>query len=79
MLARDRSLYELRVKAIEKISNQEFLKNLYFDTPEGHVRLAIINKIEDKEFLRFVYANDMDIGVSNQALALLGEENIFKL
>ena len=79
ILAQDKSLYELRAKAIGKITNQEFLKNLYLDTPEGHVRLAIINNIEDEEFLRFVYANDPDIGVSTQASRLLGEDNFLSL
>ena len=74
ILAYDKSLYELRLKAIEKIHNQEFLKNLYFDTAEGHIRMAIINNIDDSEFLRFVQANDPDIGVSTQASRLLGED-----
>ena len=74
MLAQDRSLYELRVRAIEKISNEEFLKDLYHKTPEGHIRRAIVNKITDKEFLLFVYNNDADISISKQAFTLLGDD-----
>ena len=74
LLAKDRSLYDLRVKAIEKITNQEFLKDLYYNTPESHVRRAIVNNITDKEFLRFVYNNDADISISKQAFTLLGDD-----
>ena len=59
---------------IEKIHNEEFLQKLYRDTPEGHVRRAIVDNITDKEFLRFIYNNDMDIGIVNQAFTLLGDD-----
>ena len=70
MLAKDKNLYELRIKVIEKINNQEFLKELYRDTPEGHIRRAIVDKITDKEFLYFIYSNDPEISISIQALNL---------
>ena len=74
MLAQDKSLYELRLKAVEKIHNQEFLKDLYHKTPEGHIRRAIVDRITDREFLLFVYNNDADISISKQAFSLLGDD-----